>query len=64
MSLYLNCSLCEKPMEIKKNKKGKPYCLCSECQSWLFVNGDSGIKRLKAKAQDKGSKSGHEEKWF
>ena len=56
----INCFLCGKPTEIKKSKKGRPYICCSDCQCWIFVNSDSGIARLKAKAQNKGDK----ENWF
>jgi hypothetical protein len=54
MRLLFACPLCGKRIEIKKSRKGRPYATCLECQCWIFVNSESGIEKLKAKAQREG----------
>lgn len=40
------CPLCQKPLEIRTSKAGKPYLTCDEDGVQLFVRYQKGIDRL------------------
>ena len=42
----LPCVLCNRSLERREDKNGKPYFVCDECGIQLFVRGASGIQRL------------------
>jgi DNA-directed RNA polymerase subunit RPC12/RpoP len=41
------CHLCGAGLDIRMSKRGKPYVMCSDCGTQLFVRGKTGIKRLR-----------------
>jgi hypothetical protein len=40
------CVLCNRYLEQREDKNGKPYFVCDECGIQLFVRGTNGIERL------------------
>ena len=42
----IHCLLCQRLLEIKDSKKGKPYVCCDNCGMQMFVRFEKGIERL------------------
>jgi len=42
----LPCQLCKHDLERRTDKKGKPYFVCDECGTQLFIRYRAGISRL------------------
>jgi DNA-directed RNA polymerase subunit RPC12/RpoP len=42
----LPCFLCHKQLDLRITKKQKPYFICEDCGTQIFVRGKRGIKRL------------------
>lgn len=40
------CPLCGKMRTVKINRRSKPYLRCDDCGVLMFVNRQSGIKRI------------------
>jgi hypothetical protein len=44
----VGCFLCGGQLQIRLTKKDRPYWICNDCGTQVFVRGDKGIARLKA----------------
>lgn len=44
--IYVACPLCAEALPVKKDKKGKPYFICSACGLQTFIRSKSGVERL------------------
>jgi len=44
----LGCVLCNKALDKRTDKNGKPYFICDPCGTQFFVRRQEGISRLKA----------------
>ena len=40
------CPLCSRPLGVRTDRGGKPYCVCNSCGIQLFIRGKRGINRL------------------
>jgi hypothetical protein len=49
------CPTCSEPRELRTDKNGKPYLICNDCGTQLFVRGKTGIRRLEKLPQASGS---------
>lgn len=50
-----DCFLCNRSVDIRLSKKGRPYFICDDCGIQVFVRGDKGIKCLAKRVQDEDS---------
>ncbi len=41
------CPLCSRPLEVRIDRTGKPYCVCNSCGIQLFIRGKRGVERLR-----------------
>lgn len=41
------CPLCSRPLEVRTDRSGKPYCVCNSCGHQWFIRGKRGIERLR-----------------
>ena len=41
------CPLCSRPLEVRTDRGGKPYCVCNPCGIQLFIRGKRGFERLR-----------------
>lgn len=48
-----HCPLCNEPLPLRIDKKGKPYVMCPSCGIQMFVRYEKGIERLKKKTVTK-----------
>ena len=44
----LGCVLCNKALDKRTDKNGKPYFICDPCGTQFFVRREEGISRLEA----------------
>jgi len=44
----VTCFLCGGQLQIKITKKHRPYWICNDCGTQVFVRGEKGIVRLEA----------------
>jgi hypothetical protein len=49
----LPCALCERELDIRVDKKSKPYVVCDSCGMQMFVRNQSGWELLKKKVSPK-----------
>jgi hypothetical protein len=42
----INCILCDRQLEKRTDKNGKPYFVCDTCGTQFFVRGPNGIRNL------------------
>jgi len=45
------CSLCKKPLEVRKTKKGGYWTLCPDCDSRSFISKPAGMALVEAQAK-------------
>ena len=43
----VRCFLCSGQLQIRLTKKNRPYWICNDCGTQVFIRGDKGIARLK-----------------
>ena len=48
----IRCFLCDKPVQVEKTRKEKPYIVCNICGLQMFVRYEEGIKKLRKKVYD------------
>lgn len=48
----IHCFLCDADLDIRIDKNGKPYVICSDCGMQIFFRGEGGRKILIQKFEE------------